>query len=155
MKDKLKIYALVAEIISAIAIVISLVFVGLQIQQSNRLARAEAFRTPTSDINAINAAFMAIPDFKSGFRKVIDRQSRSTLSREEILVVNSYLISLTNIFAQLSREIRLGVLPPGSLENFSGRELFSTPYYIESWPELKTALDPIYVKEYESEVSGR
>jgi hypothetical protein len=106
MKERLQMYALIAEIVSAIAIVVSLVFVGFQIQQSNRLSRAEAFRSPTSDINSI--------------------------------------------YAQLSREIREGILPPGSLENFSGRELLRTPYYRESWPTIKVAFDPIYVKEYEA-----
>jgi hypothetical protein len=150
MNDRLKVYALIAEIVSAIAIVISLVFVGFQIQQSNRLSRAEAFRSPTSDINSINAAFMAIPSFRTGFKKVIDQESRMALEDGETIIVDSYLISLTNIYAQLSREIREGILPPGSLENFSGRELLRTPYYRESWPIIKTAFDPLYVKEYEA-----
>ena len=45
VKDKLQEYALIAEIISAFAIVASLVFVGLQIDQSNDLAQSEARQT--------------------------------------------------------------------------------------------------------------
>jgi len=40
MKDKLQEYALLAEIISAIAIVISLVFVGVQIQKNTKASEA-------------------------------------------------------------------------------------------------------------------
>ena len=152
MKEKLQVYALIGEIISAIAIVISLIFVGFQIQQSNRIARAEAYRTPTSDINAINASFMSIPSFQTGFRKVIQGKSRVDLGDDESLVVDSYLISLTNIFAQLSREIREGVLPSGAVDNFSGRDLLKSPYYKDSWPLFKNAFDPLYVKEYEDSI---
>lgn len=44
MKEKLQQYALVAEIISAIAIVLSLVFVGFQIADGNREANAATFQ---------------------------------------------------------------------------------------------------------------
>lgn len=48
MNERLQNYALIAEIVGAIAIVISLVFVGLQLQQSNRLAAAESLREGTT-----------------------------------------------------------------------------------------------------------
>jgi hypothetical protein len=44
---KLKKWALMAEIVGAVAIVVSLVFVGLQIRQSNSLAATEALKEGT------------------------------------------------------------------------------------------------------------
>lgn len=44
MKEKLQEYALIAEIIGAIAVVISLLFVGMQVRQSNNLASADSLR---------------------------------------------------------------------------------------------------------------
>ena len=42
MKEKLQEYALIAEIISAICIVLSLIFVGLEIEQSTKQSRINA-----------------------------------------------------------------------------------------------------------------
>ena len=42
MKEKLQEYALIAEIIGGIAIVASLLFVGVQINQNNKLIEASA-----------------------------------------------------------------------------------------------------------------
>ena len=47
MKEKLQEYALIAEIISALAIVVSLIFVGLQVRQGSEttVANTEAIRS--------------------------------------------------------------------------------------------------------------
>ena len=47
MKEKLQQYALVAEIVSALAIVLSLIFVGLQVKQGSEqtAANTEAIRS--------------------------------------------------------------------------------------------------------------
>jgi len=42
VKEKLQEYALIAEIISAICIVLSLIFVGLEIEQSTKQSRINA-----------------------------------------------------------------------------------------------------------------
>jgi len=47
MKEKLQEYALIAEIIGGVAIVISLIFVGLQVRQSNTLAANDALKDGT------------------------------------------------------------------------------------------------------------
>lgn len=47
MKERLQQYALIAEIVGAIAIVISLAFVGLQVQQSNTLASTQSLAQGT------------------------------------------------------------------------------------------------------------
>ena len=50
MKEKLQEYALIAEIIGGIAIIASLVFVGLQIQQNTNLSKANAYRETIQEI---------------------------------------------------------------------------------------------------------
>ncbi|MEE4147001.1 MAG: hypothetical protein V2I26_19505 [Halieaceae bacterium] len=44
-------------IAAAIAVVLSLIYLARQVDIANRLARAEASRTPNSDLNALNATF--------------------------------------------------------------------------------------------------
>lgn len=54
----------VARIISTLAVVLSVVYLARQVEVSNRLARAEASRTPNSDLNALNASFGTDPVFR-------------------------------------------------------------------------------------------
>ena len=44
MKEKLQEYALIAEIISAIAIVISLIFVGVEVHRNTEIAKAQTYQ---------------------------------------------------------------------------------------------------------------
>ena len=56
------------EFVAAIATVATLIYLASQIRASNRLARAEASRTPNSDLNSLNAAFGTDPIFRAAIR---------------------------------------------------------------------------------------
>ena len=67
---KLKKWALLAKILSAVAVVTSLVFVGLQINQSaeetalnTRVIQTSAYQDLTAQINALSALIIANPQF--------------------------------------------------------------------------------------------
>ena len=51
MKEKLQEYALIAEIVGGVAIVISLVFVGLEIRHNNAISRTEAYQRNLDALN--------------------------------------------------------------------------------------------------------
>ena len=138
------------EFVAAIATVVTLVYLAIQIRASNRLARAEASRAPNSDLNSINAAFGPSLEFRRAVRKVVGGASRPELEPDERLLVDYYLVSITNIQEQLAREVREGVLPP-SARDFGGRGLFALPYYRESWPLYREHLSSPFVAEWEAE----
>jgi len=50
IKEKLQEYALIAEIIGSLAIVASLVFVGVQVQQNTNLTKANAYRETIKEL---------------------------------------------------------------------------------------------------------
>ena len=63
LKEKLQVYALWAEILGGIAILVSLLFVGIQLRQSNALATTDALKegtemwTETYAERSMNSAF--------------------------------------------------------------------------------------------------
>ena len=65
MKQKLQEYALLAEIFSALAIVVSLIFVGIQIQQSSELSQINAYQSIRQSINSLNELVISNPEFAS------------------------------------------------------------------------------------------
>jgi hypothetical protein len=72
---KLERWALIAEIIGGLAIVVSLLFVGFQLQQTNQLNRANTYLEIMASLNqadaethAIESTFEAWTDFRENFR---------------------------------------------------------------------------------------
>jgi hypothetical protein len=85
------------EVVAAIATIGTLFYLAIQIHSSNRLARAEVSRAPNSDLNSINAAFGTDPLFRAAIRLVMTGASRQDLGESERLLVDYYLISITNL----------------------------------------------------------
>ena len=54
MKEKLQEYALIAEIVGGIAIVLSLIFVGMQIRQNSEISQVNAYQELVSQITLMN-----------------------------------------------------------------------------------------------------
>jgi hypothetical protein len=138
------------EFVAAIATVATLIYLAIQIRASNRLARAEASRTPNSDLNSINAAFGTDPLFRAAMRRMLTGSTRTELEAGERLLLDFYLISITNIQEQLAREIREGILDPDALD-FGGAGLFLLPYYQTSWPLYRDYLTSPFVEAFEKQ----
>lgn len=136
------------EIVAAIATVATLIYLAVQIRASNRLSRAEASRSPNSDLNALNAAFGTDPTFRAAIRLVLAGSSRDELEPEQRTTIDFYLISFTNIQEQLAREIREGILDRNALD-FGGAGVFQLPYYRTSWPIYRPYLSSVFIQDFE------
>jgi hypothetical protein len=142
----------VSELAGVVAVVISLLYLSRQISMSNRLARAEASRTPTSDLNMLNASFGPNHDFRAALRNAIEGQERSEFEPDDRVLLDLYLVSVTNIYEQLSREVREGMLDEQSLD-FGGKGLFELPFYRTSWPIIKPFLSASFAADFEKRYS--
>ena len=146
------IWSTAAEIIGASAVVISLIYVSRQIRMSNQLARAEAGRMPTSDLNMLNASFGTNKAFRAALRKAIEGTERADLDTDSRVLLDLYFVSVTNIYEQLSREVRENILSEEALD-FGGKGLFELPFYRTSWPILKPFLSSSFTKNFEKRYS--
>jgi hypothetical protein len=136
------------ELVAAIATVATLGYLGLQIRTSNRLARAEASRSPNSDLNSINGAFGTNPAFLAALRRVLEGAERSMLEPLDRTLMDMYLLSVTNLQEQLLREVRAGIVGEDALD-FGGAGLFLLPYYRTSWPIYRNYLTSAFVAQFE------
>ena len=138
----------VGEIVGVALVIISLLYLSRQVKMSNRLARAEASRTPNSDLNMLNASFASNAEFRAALRKAIEGQERPTFEPDDRVLLDLYLVSVTNIYEQLMREVREGILDEEALD-FGGRGLFELPFYRTSWPIMKPFLSSTFVVDFE------
>jgi len=67
LKEKLQQYALVAEIIGGIAVVCSLLFVGMQIRQSSQVSEINAYQELIAQITVMNTVRVEDPEFAELF----------------------------------------------------------------------------------------
>jgi hypothetical protein len=138
----------IGEVVAAVATILTLIYLSIQLRGSNRLARASASRAPNSDLNAINAAFGVEPAFRPAWRKIMQGAERPDIEPDERTLIDFYLISITNLYEQLAREIRSGVVGVEALD-FGATGCFKLPYYRTSWAAYKEFLSTEFVKEFE------
>ena len=138
----------IGEIVGALSVVVSLIYLARQMRTSNKLARSEAFRNANSQVNAINTTFGTDPTFHQTFRKISNGAHRNELEPNERTMADFYLVSACNIYDQLSRDVREGILD-SSAKDFAGKGLFELPYFAEVWPLLKQQLNSEFVSEME------
>lgn len=138
----------IGEIVGAVAVVLSLIYLTGQIRMSNRLAKAEAYRAPNSDLNSVNSAFGVDPAFRVAMRKVFLGATRQQLPEDERTLIDYYMVSVTNTFEQLAREVEAGILDDSSLD-FGGQGIFQLPYFKTSWPLYRSFLASEFVEEFE------
>ena len=86
MREKLQEYALLAEIISAFAVIASLLFVGFEIRQSSyesslntKTIQASSFQSLVAQYNAVSFESMTNPEFAETLRQVYANEIPATL----------------------------------------------------------------------------
>lgn len=139
----------IADLVSAAGVIASLIYLARQVAMSNRLSRAEAYRSPNSDLIAMNATYSTVPEFNQALRKLLRGARRKDLTPEERSPVDAYLVSITDLYEQLTREVREGILPPDAYRNFGAAGMINSPFYRESWPLYRDYLSERFVEDFE------
>jgi hypothetical protein len=97
VKQKLKEYALIAEIVGGIAIVLSLIFVGLQIKQNNELSLANSYRELLSDLNEVQSVMMTDENIHRVWLSFLNGEAE-TLSQSDYLRLRQTVGSLLRVY---------------------------------------------------------
>jgi len=102
LKEKLQVYALWAEIIGGIAILVSLIFVGIQLRQSNDLATTDALKEGTKLWTDAYVTAFGTEESTAFFTKAINRCD--DLSKAErgrfFAILSKFVSAYDNIFNQ-------------------------------------------------------
>lgn len=140
----------IVEIVGAAAVVFSLVYLARQVRFSNRLAQAEAWRAPISDITGLNATYGLDPGFREAIFKVLEGASPDDLDPDETRLIEIFLVAVFNCHEQLFREVDRGVLERRALSEHGGSFLFTLPFTRERWVALRQRLGAPFVDYIES-----
>lgn len=145
-------YAYLAEIIGSVGVVVSLLYVGRQLKQTNSMTRAAAHQAFGAQTNAFAISVATAPDLAAAMVKVLFhdlvREEATDLERVQLgfaftaVVGNAYLA-----FEQM----KVGVLGEHEAEATFGRRtpLASKPYLKSLWPILREAYPEDFVIWFE------
>jgi hypothetical protein len=146
--------AYLAEIVAALAVVASLIYVARQLSQNNEQLAAQARATRVS--NRLNAYLLPVND-RDLADALIKQGNREPLSECENLILGRYIGSLLVAFQHVYAESRRGLIDEGSIPVETWRKMFSGEDAY--WPELTPfwaahidALDPDFVQWMEENV---
>lgn len=135
----------IAEIIGMLAVVISLIFVGLEIRQNTDQAKREAFQSGNDFINELYGMFESQGDTNLLLRGMEDFGS---LSRTEKVIFDKKLVHVTTEFTIISELYNQGLIKDGmydSYEEMMARLLLSPG--VITWYEITEYTFPEEVKD--------
>lgn len=145
MKEKLQEYALIAEIIGGIAIVCSLIFVGVQIRQNSEISEVNAYQDLISQITLMNSMRVQDPGFADLFwRFDHGEEPRNSIERARL---EAFLYMVFRHGDLAYRQYAKGLIDRGALISVLGptRTFLNTPLGQEVWATLSPVLQPDYV----------
>jgi len=152
MKEKLQEYALIAEIISGIAIVISLVFVGIQIQQGTEetaintsAIRTSAYQDLTGQMLDIYSGITTSPQLAELFYKAHCGQALSPVEEVQMRTYGIQTIRHGDMAYQMYEQ---GLINQDQLGNANAillANLTQTQYFHGIWNGLRVTANPAFV----------
>ena len=122
------------QLLATVSVVLSLLFVGLEIRQNTAVARmtaSQAFTQQLIDINQIVVTELYAPLNT----RINAGELRDRFTAEEQLRIDVTLISILRIWESLYRAVQVGVTDPEMIDGLrDGPGPFRNQYFRESWP---------------------
>lgn len=149
-RSHMEYWALVAQVISGVAVIVSLVFVGIQLRDANRVAeRAEANSTQ-EQWTAMNASIYGDAETAAILEAALSG-SRELDAIEQVRF--AYLLrELGWLTYQMWQRTETGLLPPARFHEGAGVDLvrmLCTPGGRRTWPQIRQEFPPAYVADLE------
>jgi hypothetical protein len=145
VKEKLQEYALIAEIIGGVAIVCSLLFVGVQIRQNSEVSEINAYQDLIAQISQMNAVRVENSAFSDLFwRFDHGEQPKEGAERAQI---EAFLYMVFRHGDLAYRQYDKGMIDRASLISVLAptRTFLNTEVGRETWGLLSRSLQPSYV----------
>ncbi len=127
----------VGQLLGTAAVVASLLWVARQVQASNRIAQADAYRAAQLKMAELVSSWSDDPAWMTLFVEIRYRGLR----REQMTPTQSTragfrLQALLTHYSAIHRDVTLGILPESAYE-IQAEQVFRTPFMRQLWPVLR------------------
>jgi len=144
----------IAQLLGALAVVASLVYVAAQIRQNTTAIRADTIQAIADQANDLNIALATnehLPRLMvSMFEQDVGREQLAPEDRWRLtMTVMAALRRMENVYLQ----VQTGVLDPGAFDRV-GFDFYRTRFSRETWATLRQAFDPAFVRFFDERLES-
>ena len=142
-----------AEIFGTISVVLSLIFVGVEINQNTNLSRNQAYLNFAEGLKDLTLQIATDDVLPSLIARTAEGETINDFSLEDQVRLNSMQIATVRVWESLFRSWQSGLLPEEAITNtnIGGGILLNNDYFREFWEEVKLQLTPDFVKFFEQQ----
>jgi hypothetical protein len=136
-----------ADLVGAVGVVLSLLYVGKQLKQTNTMSRSAARQSMSTQMNDWSMAIAASPSLSEVFSKVhfhnLVRDGATDLERVQVAYALLGIVGQLHFAYEQQKE---GILTHEEVDDYlgPGSQLFRQPYLASLWPVLR----PSYPKDF-------
>ena len=141
------------EIFGTIGVALSLIFVGVEINQNTNLSRNQAYLDFAESLKDLTLQIATDEVLPSLVARTVAGETRNDFSLEDQVRLNSMQIATVRVWEGLFRSWQSGFLPEETISNtnIGGGILLNNDYFREFWEEVKLQLTPDFVQFFEQQ----
>ena len=141
------------EIFGTIGVALSLIFVGVEINQNTNLSRNQAYLDFAESLKDLTLQIATDEVLPSLVARTVAGETRNDFSLEDQVRLNSMQIATVRVWEGLFRSWQSGFLPKETISNtnIGGGILLNNDYFREFWEEVKLQLTPDFVQFFEQQ----
>ena len=144
----------VSELMAAMGVIGSLVFVGLQLRQANALARLEQQQAFADAWQTVNLTLATEPQLLATLAQIYDGALHEDLSPEDAVSIDMAYRGLLHGWEQYYRQLQLGVLEEDAISFPSDNSpMWNSDYLRGRWPVIRGEFQEEFAVFWESRYS--
>jgi hypothetical protein len=142
----------VAQILGAVAVVLSLIYVGRQLKLTNAMSRSAVRQAISGQFTEFMMGVAASPELAEAVAKILyDGRTRDDVTpTERVQLASCYGAILDRLYLAYEQQ-KDGILTPEEVDAVyrPGNVWMTTPFLASLWPRLRTSWPPDFVEWFE------
>ena len=142
----------IAQVLAILGVIISLAFVGLEINQNTSLARNQAYLEYVESLKDLTLEIATDEALPGLIARLVEGEMEEGFSAEDNVRIPLFQNATVRVWEGLYRSWSAGYLPEEAVANIGGGTLLNNDYFRQkSWPAIKVHFSPDFVTFFENQ----
>ena len=142
----------IAQVLAILGVIISLAFVGLEINQNTSLARNQAYLEYVESLKDLTLEIATDEALPGLIARLVEGEMEEGFSAEDNVRIPLFQNATVRVWEGLYRSWSAGYLPQEAVANIGGGTLLNNDYFRQkSWPAIKVHFSPDFVIFFENQ----
>ena len=139
----------VGEIVAVISVVLSLIFVGVEINQNTSVAQNQAYNDFTYRVQELGMQIATDEVLPGLVSRIGEGETRNDFSSEDRIRLGQLFTSAIRAWEGLFRAVQSGLLPASVLVGVGDGMILNNSYFREAWPNMRNQYTEEFVTFFE------